>query len=73
MGSVSPRAGSRRCSSTSSRHGVACGSIGSSMATGTAKRAGANWLPATVAVSALRTLIGMVMRSSSTSTPMRRW
>ena len=48
-------------------------STGSSIVSGTANRAGANWLPARSAVSSLRMLIGIVMRSSSTGWPWWSW
>ncbi len=47
--------------------------IGSAMSTGTAKRAGANWLPAVISVASVRMLIGIVMRSSWQSIPISWW
>jgi hypothetical protein len=61
-------AGSARWPATSSRI-ADMRARGSVMPTGTAKRAGANWLPATLALSPSRTLIGMVIRRLSTGAP----
>ena len=44
---------------------------GTAIVSGTGKRAGTNWLPATPSASGSRMLIGMVMRSASTAAPWR--
>ncbi len=71
-GSTSSFAGSVRASSTRSWIRRMC-SMGSSTSIGISMRAGTNAFPATWVVSPFRRLIGIAMRSSSQSTPWRRW
>ncbi len=72
MGSVRARAGSARARPTRSRT-TFIRWTGSFTVRGTAKRAGANWLPARCSVAAVRTLIGIDMRRADAGSPWRSW
>ena len=72
-GSVRASAGSPRCVGDQRRGSPAMRSTGSSIVSGTGKRAGTNWLPATPSVASVRMLIGIVIRSASTGAPWRSW